>query len=55
MPRRGPPQVSNAFQPSTRVAQPPDGLTEAERLRILAKSETQITLEVPVTDTECDD
>ena len=24
-------------------------------LRILAKSETQITLEVPVTDTECDD
>ncbi|MDB5416323.1 MAG: rRNA ((2503)-C2)-methyltransferase [Rubritepida sp.] len=35
---RGTAQMSNAFQPSTRVAAPPDGLTEAERIRILAKS-----------------
>ncbi|WP_421991940.1 23S rRNA (adenine(2503)-C(2))-methyltransferase RlmN [Roseococcus sp.] len=42
--------MSNAFQPSTRVAQPPDGLTEAERLRILAKS--AIFAPPPMTDEE---
>ncbi|WP_424814241.1 23S rRNA (adenine(2503)-C(2))-methyltransferase RlmN [Roseococcus sp. YIM B11640] len=34
----GAPQVNKAFPPANRVAQPVDGLTEAERVRILAKS-----------------
>ena len=37
MPGAGAP-VTNAFQPHSRVAAPVDGLTEAERVRILAKS-----------------
>jgi 23S rRNA (adenine2503-C2)-methyltransferase len=49
-PCRGAAQVSNAFQPANRVAQPPDGLTEAERLRILAKS--AIFSPPPMTDEE---